>query len=64
MNDLIAKAVLPSGIFLRGCDGFVKPKSVEALRIAANQPESTPEQIIGVCKQIYQQNNMVFPIES
>lgn len=35
-NDLIAKAALPSGIFLRGCDGFVKPKSVEALRIAAN----------------------------
>ena len=35
-NDLLTKAALPTGIFLRGCDGFVKPKSIEALRIAAN----------------------------
>ena len=61
-NDLLTKAALPVGVFLRGCDGFVKPKSVEALRVAASLPECTPEQVIETCKQIYSQNNMTFPI--
>ena len=52
-NDLLTKAALPTGIFLRGCDGFVKPKSIQALRIAANQPEGTGESILSACEQIY-----------